>query len=55
MQKYLRFLAQPPITRQFKHKLKENFHTLTPGEMIIYFLFVRPFWNKQKRFFLKAN
>lgn len=52
---YLRFLLQPPITLKFKEKLSQNFHTLTPGEMVLYFLFFRPFWSKERRFFFEGS
>ncbi len=55
MNKYIKFILQPPITRSFGKKLKQNLHTLTPGEMIIYFLFIRPFWSKDKRFFFEGS
>lgn len=55
MKKYINFLLQPPITFEFKNKLKHNFHTLTPGEMLIYVLFIRPFWEKKKRFFFEGE
>jgi hypothetical protein len=55
MNKYIKFLLQPPVTKEFKHKLKHNFHTLTPGEMVIYFLFIRPFWKKEERFFFEGS
>jgi hypothetical protein len=55
MKTFLRLLLQPPITRQFRHKLHHNFHTLTPGEMVLYWLFIRPFWNKQQRFFFEGT
>lgn len=55
MNKYIKFLLQPPITKKFPAKLKENFHTLTPLEMIIYFAFIRPFWSKDERFFFEGE
>ena len=55
MQKYLNFLLQPPISRAFKAKLTNNFHTLTPFEMVIYFCCIRPFWSKERRFFYEGS
>lgn len=52
---YLRFLLQPLVTRDFKKKLIRNFHTLTPGEMVLYFLFIRPFWSADRRFFFEGS
>ena len=55
MNKYLRFIFQPPISKNFMGKLKSNFHVLTPLEMIIYFVFLAPFWSKDKRFFFQGS
>lgn len=55
MKKYITFLLQPLITRSFIAKLKHNFHTLTPFEMLVYFVALRPFWSKQKRFFFEGS
>ncbi len=43
------------ITSDFKLKLIHNFHELTFLEMFIYFSFIRPFWNKEKRFFFEGS
>lgn len=42
------------ITQDFKKKLAQNFHSLTPLEMIVYLIFVRPFWAKEKHFFFES-
>lgn len=55
MKKYLNFILQPPVTRTFFTKLSHNFHTLTPGEMVLYFIFIRPFWDKKRRFFFEGS
>ena len=55
MNKYLSFLLQPPITKHFRAKLVHNFHTLTPGEMVIYFTLIRPFWSAAKRFYFEGS
>ena len=55
MKKYIKFLLQPPITRAFPAKLKQNFHSLTLFEMIIYFVVIRPFWSKERRFFFQGS
>jgi hypothetical protein len=51
MKKYLKFIFQPLISRDFSKKLKHNFHVLTPFEMVVYFIFICPFWSQEKRFF----
>lgn len=43
------------ITPIFKEKLIHNFHELTVLEMLIYFIFFRPFWNKERRFFFEGS
>lgn len=55
MKKYLNFIFQPLITRKFKQKLKQNFHTLTPFEMLVYFVVIRIFWDQEKRFFFEGS
>lgn len=51
MKSLLKIILQPPFTRNFSHKLKHNFHTLAPLEMLVYKLFYAPRWTKEKRFF----
>jgi predicted O-methyltransferase YrrM len=55
MKKYLRFLLQTPISRNFLTKLTHNFHTLTPIEMLLYISIIRPFWPKDRRFFFEGS
>lgn len=43
------------VTPNFKEKLTHNFHELTVLEMVIYFLFIRPFWSKEKKFFFEGS
>lgn len=43
------------ITPHFKEKLQHNFHELTILEMFVYFICIRPFWNKEKRFFFEGS
>ncbi len=38
-----------------KNKLNSNFHALSHVDKILYFLFVRPFWPKEKRFFFEGS
>jgi len=54
MKNILNFILQPPISRNFLLKLKSNFHTLTPLEIVTYFLFIAPFWSKEQRFFFQG-
>lgn len=42
------------ITPNFKEKFAQNFHALTPLEMIVYLFFIRPFWSKEKCFFFES-
>lgn len=55
MKKYLRFIIQPLITGNFTEKLQHNFHTLTPFEMLVYFLLYRPYWSKERRFYFEGS
>jgi predicted O-methyltransferase YrrM len=55
MNKLKFFINNLYISKDFKEKLTMNFHSLTVLEMIIYFLFIRPFWNKEKRFFFEGS
>lgn len=55
MNKYLTFFLKPPITRNFKHNLQHNFHTLHWGEMLVYIIFIRPFWSTERRFFFEGS
>lgn len=43
------------ITPEFKEKLTHNFHELTVLEMLIYFIFIRPFWIRERRFFFEGS
>lgn len=43
------------ITPNFKEKLANNFHELTVLEMLVYLVFIRPFWGKEKRFFFEGS
>lgn len=43
------------ITPDFKKKLEQNFHGLTVLEMVIYLIFIRWFWSKEKRFFFEGS
>ncbi len=49
------FYSQARITKDFNKKLKYNFHSLTIIEKIIYFLFIRWFTDKEKRFFYEGS
>jgi len=51
MKRFLRLILQPPFTREFTHKLKQNFHTLAPLEMLVYAILYAPKWSEEKRFF----
>lgn len=42
------------ITPDFRKKLAQNFHALTPLEMLVYLVFIRPFWSKEKCFFFES-
>lgn len=43
------------ITSNFKEKLTHNFHELTVLEMLLYFICIRIFWSKEKRFFFEGS
>lgn len=44
------------ISSDFHSKLKYyNFHTLTILEMVLYFIFFRPFWNKERKIFFEGS
>ena len=51
----LKYLFQAPVTFSFTQKLKQNFHCLAWGEVLIYFIFLRPFKTKRERFFFEAD
>lgn len=43
------------ISSDFKKKLILNFHALTILEMLVYLVFIRPFWDKERRFFFEGS
>jgi predicted O-methyltransferase YrrM len=55
MQKLKYFLKNLYVSKYFKQKLGQNLHSLTVLEMIIYFLFIRLFWSKERRFFFEGS
>lgn len=56
IKKYLRYaLDQIKISQLFHQKLGHNFHELTLLEKGLYFCFIRPWWDKRRRFFYEAH
>lgn len=56
MNKKIRYaFEQLKFTRDFPKKLHQNFHCLTLPEKIVYLIFFRPFWDKEKRFFFEGH
>ena len=56
MMKYIKIaLGQCYVSKNFFEKLKHNFHELTILEKVFYFLFIRIFFSKEKRFFFEGS
>lgn len=54
--KYLKIiLSQLYISKSLPEKLKHNFHELTILEKVLYFIFIRLFFDKEKRFFFEGS
>lgn len=43
------------ISPHFTEKFSHNFHELTLLEMFVYYVFFRPFWTKEQRFFFEGS
>ena len=55
MKNKIKLVAQGlKITPHFKEKFKQNLHSLTLLEMVIYAIFIRPFSDKEKRFYFES-